>query len=429
MGYRSSGNSTVDAMGSMAITGNVIPEEWYKHILRPATGKPHLLAITILADLVYWHRPTEVRDERTGEVIGWKKKFHGDMLQKSYQEYATKFGECRKTIKNTFDLLVDIGVIKRFFFNIEYADGRTVPNQMFIDLDIAVLKDISYPAEEGGTTAKQVYVKMLPTEGDETPIEENGILNGEDEMTEDADKMGILKDGEKFFRISGIHREDMVKNFSGYPDNNFTISPPEFSGYGENSGRICCKSRGGYPEKSVRTYTENNTKTDTEDKSKNTTESNYINHILSISQESEERRKMDRIDGMDDNPDYLDEVIRSNINYDWHMENDDITKKEDIHGLYLVMHDVVCGNHTEPIFVNKTPMDPEVVKKRFLQLNDQHLEYVIDCLQENPNEDGIRDIRSYIITCLYNAPATMGQYYRQKVNHDYTKGAFRKKNE
>ena len=117
MGYRSSGNLTVDAMGSIAISGNVIPEEWYKHILKPTTGKPYLLAITILADLVYWHRPTEVRDERTGEVIGWKKKFHGEMLQKSYQEYANKFGESKKTIKLAFDQLVEIGVIKRFFYN------------------------------------------------------------------------------------------------------------------------------------------------------------------------------------------------------------------------------------------------------------------------------------------------------------------------
>ena len=66
------------------------------------------MAITILADLVYWHRPTEVRDERTGEVIGWKKKFHGEMLQKSYQEYANKFGESKKTIKLAFDQLVEI---------------------------------------------------------------------------------------------------------------------------------------------------------------------------------------------------------------------------------------------------------------------------------------------------------------------------------
>ena len=111
MGYRSSGNLTVDAMGSIAISGNVIPEEWYKHILKPTTGKPYLLAITILADLVYWHRPTEVRDERTGEVIGWKKKFHGERRQKSYQEYANKYGESKKTIKLAFDQLVDIGVI------------------------------------------------------------------------------------------------------------------------------------------------------------------------------------------------------------------------------------------------------------------------------------------------------------------------------
>lgn len=68
----SSGNATVDAMGQIAITGNVTPVQWYKTVLRD-NGKPHLLAITILSDLVYWFRPTEVRDERSGQVIGWKK--------------------------------------------------------------------------------------------------------------------------------------------------------------------------------------------------------------------------------------------------------------------------------------------------------------------------------------------------------------------
>ena len=106
----------------------MIPEEWNKHIIKPTTGKPYLLAIVILSDLVYWHRPTEVRDERTGEVIGWRKKFHGEMLQKSYQEYANKYGESKKTIKLAFDQLVAVGVIKRYFYNI-----RVIANALWID--------------------------------------------------------------------------------------------------------------------------------------------------------------------------------------------------------------------------------------------------------------------------------------------------------
>ena len=42
---------------------------WLKNILTEK-GKPYLLAIMILADLVYWYRPSEIRDEGTGEVVG-----------------------------------------------------------------------------------------------------------------------------------------------------------------------------------------------------------------------------------------------------------------------------------------------------------------------------------------------------------------------
>lgn len=396
MGYRSSGNRTVDAMGSIAITGNVIPEEWYKHILKPTTGKPYLLAITILADLVYWHRPTEVRDERTGEVIGWKKKFHGEMLQKSYQEYANKFGESKKTIKLAFDQLVTLGVIRRVFYNIEYADGRTIPNQMFIDLNIKALKDISYPEEEGSATDKQLKRKLVPA--------------GFDDTAENTAETGDFTDVEKNGYISPQNGRDMLTNLSGYPDKNVPISPLDFSVYGDKKGAVSCSFGEGYPDEIFRTNTDINTK------------DCYRDHIISVTAESGSG-EMDRMDEIKQNSVVMDRIVRSNINYEWHMDNDSISEREDYHELYLLIHDVVCGEHTEPIIVNKTAMDPEVVKSRFLKLNQEHLAYVIDRLKENPNRNGIRDIRSYMLTCLYNAPVTMGQYFQQWVNHDFTSGA------
>ena len=404
MGYRSSGNSTVDAMGSIAITGNVIPEEWYKYIVKPTTGKPYLLAITILADLVYWHRPTEVRDERTGDVIGWKKKFRGEMLQKSYQEYANKYGESKKTIKLAFDRLVELGVIRRFFFNVEYSNGRTIPNQMFIDLNIKVLKEISYPKEDGGTTDKRIARRLVPS--------------GSVDMTQNVDEMDGSEGDENLAWISCQNAGDMLTNLSGYPEESGTISLTEKSSYVDASATGFCDYKEGYPAGTIRTNTNNYSK------------NNYRDHIISIRREgSAQKSGREKMDEIRQRAGYMDRIIKSHINYDWHMDNDDITRRDDYHDLYLLMHDVLCGEHTEPIVVNKTAMDPDEVRRRFLQLNDSHLEYVIDRLNDNPNRDGIRDIRSYMLTCLYNAPATIGQFYQQWVNHDNINGVFLKRSD
>ena len=98
MGYLTSGNEIVDAMGSINISGNIILAIWYKTITKE-NGKPYLLAIVILADIVYWYRPSEVRDQGTGHILGWKKKFSEDILRQSYQYYADLFGESKKTVK------------------------------------------------------------------------------------------------------------------------------------------------------------------------------------------------------------------------------------------------------------------------------------------------------------------------------------------
>ena len=91
MGYLTSGNEIVDAMGSINISGNIIPAIWYKTITKE-NGKPYLLAIVLLANIVYWYRPSEVRDQGTGHILGWKKKFSEDILGQNYQYYAVLCG-------------------------------------------------------------------------------------------------------------------------------------------------------------------------------------------------------------------------------------------------------------------------------------------------------------------------------------------------
>lgn len=58
----------------------------------------------------------------------------------------------------------------------------------------------------------------------------------------------------------------------------------------------------------------------------------------------------------------------------------------------------------------------EAVRSRFLKINSSHLEYVFDCLDRNTTKVG--NIKAYLLTALYNAPATIDSYYRAEVNHD-----------
>ncbi|MBQ8986397.1 MAG: hypothetical protein IJ100_04025, partial [Lachnospiraceae bacterium] len=83
-------NDIVNKVGKMRFSGNVIPEVWYKTIVS-SNGRVNLLAINILADIVYWYRPMETRDEMTGDVT-WKKKFaDDDYLQRNYSKICEKY--------------------------------------------------------------------------------------------------------------------------------------------------------------------------------------------------------------------------------------------------------------------------------------------------------------------------------------------------
>jgi len=115
-------------------SGNVIPHNWYKHVTYSTAGgktKADLLAINILADVVYWHRLTVVRDESSGQVVEYRKKFKGDKLQKSYNSYADQFGSAKQSVKESIDLLIELGLLQRDFENI-IVNGACCNNVMFL---------------------------------------------------------------------------------------------------------------------------------------------------------------------------------------------------------------------------------------------------------------------------------------------------------
>lgn len=136
------GNKIVDKVGEMNFSGNIIPQSWYSTI-KKETGKPYLTAIIILADIVYWYRPTEIRDEQTGQVKEYRKKFKNDKLQRSYQQLADMFGISKKEATNAVVFLEKLGVVKREFRKIS-INGVIANNVLFIDLIPEKLEEITY---------------------------------------------------------------------------------------------------------------------------------------------------------------------------------------------------------------------------------------------------------------------------------------------
>ena len=119
-------------------------------------------------------------------------------------------------------------------------------------------------------------------------------------------------------------------------------------------------------------------------------------------------------EGMDEIDSYK-QLIRDNIEYDHHMKYGGIRDKELYQELYELICDIVCVRR-KTVHIGKTDYPYEVVKSRFLKLDSNHLEYVIESLNNTTSE--IRDIKAYLLTALYNAPSTINTYWTQRVQHD-----------
>lgn len=137
-------NKIVEQIGKINFEGNIIPANWYKHITF-SSGKPNLNAIIILAEIVYWYRPTIIRDQATGEIKGYKTKFNADKLQRSYQSFADQFGISKRQAQDAIKLLRDLGLITLEFRTITMpTSGLKLTNVMFIEPVPERIEEITY---------------------------------------------------------------------------------------------------------------------------------------------------------------------------------------------------------------------------------------------------------------------------------------------
>ena len=116
------------------------------------------------------------------------------------------------------------------------------------------------------------------------------------------------------------------------------------------------------------------------------------------------------------------ELIRENISLDVLLQGNPLDR-ELLVGIYeLILETVLYKGERIVVASNVYPV--ELVKSKFLKLNDTHILYVLDCMKGNTTK--VRNIKKYLMAALFNAPTTISGYYQSAVNHDMPEFAARK---
>lgn len=107
------------------------------------------------------------------------------------------------------------------------------------------------------------------------------------------------------------------------------------------------------------------------------------------------------------------ELIKNNINYEYLCQEYNTQLLDEL--VELTVETLRTKNPT--IRISGEHQERQLVQSRLLKLNMYHIRYVMDCLEKNKSR--IRNIKSYLLTTLYNAPVTINSYYQAEVNADF----------
>ena len=133
--------STVIEIGKIHFEGNIIPHQWYQHIVLES-GKPDLPAIIILAEIIYWYRPYQTLDKSGKPLL--RKHFDGDMFQCTAAYFESKFGLTKDQVRKALKRLEDAGYIRREYRDI-VQQGILRNNIMFIEPISLAIMAITHP--------------------------------------------------------------------------------------------------------------------------------------------------------------------------------------------------------------------------------------------------------------------------------------------
>ncbi|MEW4234438.1 conserved phage C-terminal domain-containing protein [Bacillus thuringiensis] len=156
-------NINVMKIARINLQGNTLDQGWFKH-LTLENGKPYMVAITILSEIFYWYKPTEIKDERTNE-IQYKQKFKADKLQKSYQQLAESFGFTKRQVKEACKYLEKKSLITMEFRTI-VRSGKKCNNVMYVEPNTKNIEKISIIYQDPVTSESDTLLHSNVTPSD-----------------------------------------------------------------------------------------------------------------------------------------------------------------------------------------------------------------------------------------------------------------------
>ena len=119
----------------------------------------------------------------------------------------------------------------------------------------------------------------------------------------------------------------------------------------------------------------------------------------------------------EDEIDEIREEVKDQLDYEYACKE---FGKDRIDGIVDIMVETLLSVGTVNIGRNQIPA--EQVKNVFRKIDMNHLGYIFDCIEETSREKKIRNMKSYLMTALYNAPMTMDVYYDSDYNYDSHNG-------
>lgn len=113
-----------------------------------------------------------------------------------------------------------------------------------------------------------------------------------------------------------------------------------------------------------------------------------------------------------DDFDTIDEIdIKNRIDYEKLKNEFNEKQLDNIVGLMAE----TFRTEKEKIRIAGENLEAKRVKEQFAMLTENHIRYVLECVA---GSTGIRNIRQYLLTSLYNAPVTMESYYAARERPD-----------
>ena len=109
--------------------------------------------------------------------------------------------------------------------------------------------------------------------------------------------------------------------------------------------------------------------------------------------------------------------VKENIGYDF-LNSENPSAEKRIDEILQIIIDVIISER-DYFVINKERVPAAILKKKFLQLDEDHIEYVLSSINNYTKE--ITNVRNFLISSLYNALHSLDTYLTTKFNQDFGK--------